>query len=139
MPVRNAIMIEFPIYCLVCSFSPHAGLRLCRLPPAVPLLSAYLPFFFHARGLGFVTGFEEPDSALLPSSGSFWSSSSPWRPQLEVRNKVGFLSSGVDRISARFEARAARSASERCRLGETETSIAGAYRALRAETTRLYW
>ena len=47
-------------------------------------------FLFYARGLGFITGFEEPDSALLPPSGSFWSSSSPWRPQLEVRNKVGF-------------------------------------------------
>ena len=38
------------------------------------LLSAYFPFF-HCRGLDFVTGFEEPDSALLPPSGSFWSSS----------------------------------------------------------------
>ena len=42
---------------------------------SAPLLSAYFPFF-HCRGLDFVTGFEEPDSALLPSSGSFWSSSS---------------------------------------------------------------
>ena len=41
---------------------------------SAPLLSAYFPFF-HCRGLDFVTGFEEPDSALLPSSGSRWSSS----------------------------------------------------------------
>ena len=32
-------------------------------------------FLFYARGLGFVTGFEEPDSALLPPSGSLRSSS----------------------------------------------------------------
>ena len=38
--------------------------------PSAPLLSAYFPFF-HCRGLDFVTGFEEPDSALLPPSGSF--------------------------------------------------------------------
>ena len=43
-------------------------------PSSAPLLSPYFPFF-HCRGLDFVTGFEEPDSALLPSSGSFWSSS----------------------------------------------------------------
>ena len=43
-------------------------------PSSAPLLSPYFPFF-HYRGLDFVTGFEEPDSALLPSSGSSWSSS----------------------------------------------------------------
>ena len=43
-------------------------------PSSAPLLSPYFPFF-HCRGSDFVTGFEEPDSALLPSSGSFWSSS----------------------------------------------------------------
>ena len=32
-------------------------------------------FLFYARGLGFITGFEEPDSALLPPSGSLRSSS----------------------------------------------------------------
>ena len=45
---------------------------LSRCFPPVCLFS----LFFHARGLGFVTGFEEPDSALPPPSGSFWSSSS---------------------------------------------------------------
>ena len=43
-------------------------------PSSAPLLSPYFPFF-HYRGSDFVTGFEEPDSALLPSSGSPWSSS----------------------------------------------------------------
>ena len=43
-------------------------------PSSAPLLSPYFPFF-HYRGSDFVTGFEEPDSALLPSSGSRWSSS----------------------------------------------------------------
>ena len=43
-------------------------------PSSAPLLSPYFPFF-HCRGSDFVTGFEEPDSALLPSSGSSWSSS----------------------------------------------------------------
>ena len=43
-------------------------------PSSAPLLSPYFPFF-HCRGSDFVTGFEEPDSALLPSSGSPWSSS----------------------------------------------------------------
>ena len=52
---------------------------------SAPLLSPYFPFF-HYRGLDFVTGFEEPDSALLPSSGSRWSSSNLFhflRPILE--------------------------------------------------------
>ena len=47
------------------------------LPTPPPLLPSCLPIslFFHCRGSDFVTGFEEPDSALLPSSGSLWSSS----------------------------------------------------------------
>ena len=43
-------------------------------PSSAPLLSPYF-LFFHYWGSDFVTGFEEPDSALLPSSGSRWSSS----------------------------------------------------------------
>ena len=50
-------------------------------------VAARLPLFFHARGLGFVTGFEEPDSALLPPSGSVWSSSS----LVGMRARVYFL------------------------------------------------
>ena len=54
-------------------------------PSSALLLSPYFPFF-HYRGPDFVTGFEEPDSALLPSSGSTWSSSILWwwRGDLEV-------------------------------------------------------
>ena len=43
-------------------------------PSSAPLLSPYF-LFFHYRGSDFVTGFEEPDSTLLPSSGSPRSSS----------------------------------------------------------------
>ena len=58
-------------------------------PSSAPLLSPYFPFF-HCRGLDFITGFEEPESALLPPSGSSWSSSSSFK-QKEAREGMGAI------------------------------------------------
>ena len=56
-------------------------------PSSAPLLSPYFPFF-HCRGSDFVTGFEEPDSALLPPSGSFWSSSSRFETEKNLQRDL---------------------------------------------------
>ena len=56
------------------------------------------PLFSYARGLGFITGFEEPDSALLPSSGSPWSSSIVTHNERENSKKIQ-KSEGIERES----------------------------------------
>ena len=79
----NTIQLQCIFYCIQCKYFPqknnacsaflHAGPRYAAPLPLFPSCLSTRPFFY-GRNSGFISGFEEPASALPPASGSLRSS-----------------------------------------------------------------